>query len=143
MTTGIPEVIVRLVDGPRRLGDYEVYNADEAYRLLANELRDADRETLIVLCLDACLRPINYNIVAIGSFRQLQMPIANVFKVAILSNAAFIILAHNHPSGDPEPSDEDIENTRRVKEIGEILGIPLLEHIVIGNDGFVSMYIRM
>ena len=106
-------------------------------------MRDADRETLIVLCLDACLRPINYNIVAIGSLRQLQMPIANVFKVAILSNAAFIILAHNHPSGDPEPSDEDIENTRRVKEIGEILGIPMLEHIVIGNDGFVSMFIRM
>lgn len=77
------------------------------------------------------------------STRSVHHPIANVFKVAILSNAAFIILAHNHPSGDPEPSDEDIENTRRVKEIGEILGIPLLEHIVIGNDGFVSIYIRM
>lgn len=143
MTARLPEVIVRLVDGPRRLGDDEVYNADEAYRLLANELRDVDRETLIVLCLDACLRPINYSIVAIGSLRQLQMPIANVFKVAILSNAAFIVLAHNHPSGDPEPSDEDLENTRKAKEIGEILGIPLLEHLVIGEDGYVSMLHRM
>ena len=93
----------------------------------------------LLLCLDACLRPINYSIVAIGSLRQLQMPIANVFKVAILSNAAFIVLAHNHPSGDPEPSDEDLENTRKAKEIGEILGIPLLEHLVIGEDGYVSI----
>lgn len=143
MTCGLQEAIVRLVEGPRRLGDDEIYNVDEAYKLLWNEFKDADREVTIVLSLDACLRPINYNVVSVGSLRRSEASIANIFKAAILSNAGFIVLAHNHPSGDPDPSESDYVITRKTKEAGELLGIPLLDHIVIGEEGFVSIFDRM
>lgn len=143
MACGLPEVIVRLVEGPRRLGDDEIYNVDEAYKLLWNEFKNADREVTIVLSLDAYLRPINYCVISVGSLRRSEASLVNIFKVAILSNAGFIVLAHNHPSGDPEPSENDYVITGKVKEAGELLGIPLLDHIVIGEEGFVSIFDRM
>ncbi len=143
MACGLPEVMVRLVEGPRRLGDDEIYNVDEAYKLLWSEFKDADREVTIVLLLDTCLRPINYSVVSVGSLRRSEASLANIYKTAILSNAGYIVLAHNHPSGDPEPSENDYSITGKVKEAGELLGIPLLDHIVIGEEGFVSIFDRM
>ena len=64
------------------------------------------------------------------------MKIDKVFKPAIITNAASIILAHNHPSGDPKPSQEDLTITKRLKEAGELLGIPVLDHIIIGYSYF-------
>ena len=143
MACGLPEVMVRLVEGPRRLGDDEIYNVDEAYKLLWDEFKDVDREVTIVLSLDVCLRPVNYSVVSVGSLHRSEASLANIYKAAILSNAAFIVLAHNHPSGDPEPSENDYVITGKVKEAGELLGIPLLDHIVIGEEGFVSIFERM
>lgn len=60
-------------------------------------------------------------------------------KPAILSNAASILIGHNHPSGNPKPSHEDIEVTKRLMEVGKILGIELLDHIILGDDEFVSL----
>lgn len=105
----------------------------EAFRFL----KDETKEYFISLLLDGKNRVMCMDIVSIGSLNQSIVHPREVFKTAMLTSAAAIILAHNHPSGDPSPSREDMEITRRLKEAGELLGIKLLDHIIIGET-FVS-----
>lgn len=102
-------------------------------------LQDLDREQLIVCCLDTKNQPTAINVVSVGSLNTSIVHPREVFKPAILSNSASIILFHNHPSGDPEPSKEDISISQRIKESGIILGIKLIDHIIIGNDSYCSL----
>lgn len=102
-------------------------------------LEDLDREQLIVCCLDTKNQPTAINVVSVGSLNTSIVHPREVFKPAILSNSASIILFHNHPSGDPEPSKEDISISERIKESGIILGIKLIDHIIIGNDSYCSL----
>ena len=102
-------------------------------------LQDLDREQLIVCCLDTKNQPTAINVVSVGSLNTSIVHPREVFKPAILSNSASIILFHNHPSGDSEPSKEDISITERIKESGIILGIKLIDHIIIGNDSYCSL----
>lgn len=102
-------------------------------------LQDLDREQLIVCCLDTKNQPTAINVVSVGSLNTSIVHPREVFKPAILSNSASIILFHNHPSGDPEPSKEDISITERIKESGIILGIKVIDHIIIGNDSYCSL----
>ena len=96
-------------------------------------LDELDREELIVACLNAKNEVNSVNVVSIGSLNNSIVHPREVFKTAILSNAASIVMIHNHPSGDVTPSKEDKEITLRIKESGTILGICLLDHIIIGN----------
>jgi len=90
--------------------------------------------------LDGKNQVLGFNVVSIGSLTAALVHAREVFKPAILGNAAAIILVHNHPSGDPEPSAEDQALTARLKQAGELLGIRVLDHVVIGDDGrHVSM----
>lgn len=112
----------------------------EAAGLGKRFLEDLDREQVIVCCLDNKNQPVSINVVSVGTLNSSLVHPREVFKTAILSNAASIILFHNHPSGDPEPSQEDINITTRIKDAGSILGIELLDHIIIGsNDTFLSL----
>lgn len=101
-------------------------------------LKEEDREKLIVCCLDTKNQPTAINVVSVGSLNSSIVHPREVFKSAILSNSASIILFHNHPSGDVKPSNEDKLITERIKESGEILGIKLLDHIIIGNNSYKS-----
>lgn len=101
-------------------------------------LDELDREELIVACLNAKNEVNSINVVSIGSLNNSIVHPREVFKTAILSNAASIVMIHNHPSGDVTPSKEDKEITLRIKESGIILGIKLLDHIIIGNDTYYS-----
>lgn len=101
-------------------------------------LDELDREELIVACLNAKNEVNSVNVVSIGSLNNSIVHPREVFKTAILSNAASIVMIHNHPSGDVTPSKEDKEITLRIKESGTILGIKLLDHIIIGNDTYYS-----
>ena len=96
-------------------------------------LEYADREKLIVCCMDTKNQPLCINVVSIGSLNSSIVHPREVFKVAILSNAASIIIFHNHPSGDTTPSSEDINVTNRLKEAGKLIGIDLIDHIIIGS----------
>lgn len=112
----------------------------EAAGLGKRFLEDLDREQVIVCCLDNKNQSVSINVVSVGTLNSSLVHPREVFKTAILSNAASIILFHNHPSGDPEPSQEDINITTRIKDAGGILGIELLDHIIIGsNDTFLSL----
>lgn len=111
------------ISGPR-------YSADIIRKFIDN----SDREILILMALDTKNKVNSITIVSIGSLNSSIVHPREVFKTAILSNAASIIIGHNHPSGDPTPSKEDISITLRLKECGSILGIELLDHIIIGDD---------
>jgi DNA repair protein RadC len=97
-------------------------------------LEDADREVLIVCCLDTKNQPQSVNVASVGSLNSSIVHPREIFKVAILSNSATIIIFHNHPSGHVEPSEEDITITKRLKECGKLMGIELLDHIIIGSE---------
>lgn len=94
-----------------------------------------DREMFMVACLDSKNTPNLLEIVSLGSLSATIVHPREVMKLAVLSNSAAIIVAHQHPSGDPSPSKEDIEVTRRLAEAGKLLGIDLLDHVIIGQDG--------
>ena len=92
----------------------------------------------VAVLLDGKNGIIGFNVVSIGSLTAALVHPREVFKPAILANAAALILAHNHPSGDPEPSDEDKAITGRLRHAGELLGIRILDHLVIGDGSFRS-----
>lgn len=89
---------------------------------------------MILLCLDSKNQPTAINTVSIGCLNSSIVHPREVFKVAILSNSASIIVYHNHPSGDIKPSKDDINITQRLKESGKILGIDLIDHIIVGSN---------
>ena len=97
-------------------------------------LWDADREHCLVIMLNGKNRITAINTVSIGTLTSSLVHPREVFKPAILTNAASIILAHNHPSGDPMPSEDDLNITIRLKAAGELLGISVLDHIIIGDS---------
>ncbi|MRR06215.1 MAG: DNA repair protein RadC, partial [Deltaproteobacteria bacterium] len=105
------------------------------------DLRLETKEHFITLHLDGKNRILCIDRVSVGSLNQSIVHPREVFKSAVYSSAAAIILVHNHPSLDPAPSREDIEITRRLKECGELLGIKLLDHIIVG-DSYVSFVER-
>jgi DNA repair protein RadC len=94
---------------------------------------DADREHFVVVLLDRKNQVIGMNTVSIGSLTASIVHPRETFKAAILSNAAAIICGHNHPSGDPQPSQEDRVLTARLVEAGKLLGISVLDHIILGT----------
>ena len=106
----------------------------EAVRdVMRDVLKDLDREMVCVVNLDNKMKPINYNVVSIGSIDQSMVPIQNVYKSSILSNAASIMLLHNHPSGDVSPSSPDFDVTKKLVEAGKLMGIPVIDHLIIGG----------
>ena len=107
----------------------------DAVELGRKFLDEADREKLVVCCLDTKNQPLSMSVVSIGSLNSSIVHPREVFKVAILSNAASIILFHNHPSGIADPSKEDVSITHRLKEAGKLIGIELIDHIIIGSEG--------
>ena len=117
----------------------KIISPKEVYKIVSEYLNGVDREHLVLLTLDTknCINSITT--VSIGSLNTSIVHPREVFKTAIISNASSIILAHNHPSGDPTPSKEDINITDRIKESGKILGIDLLDHLIIGDDSYISL----
>lgn len=119
------------IDTKRFISPQQVY---EMFRDLILETK----EHFLCIHLDGKNRILCLDRVAIGSLNQCVVHTREVMKSALLSSAAGIILLHNHPSGDPSPSKEDLAITKRLKEAGELIGIPVLDHIIIGDSQYVS-----
>ena len=112
----------------------------DAVNVTGEILKSSDREQMVAILLDTKNGVNGLHVVSVGDLSSAVVHPREVFKAAILANAASLILAHNHPSGDPTPSPEDIAVTRRIAEAGELLGIELLDHVVVGHGGrFVSL----
>ena len=103
------------------------------------EMERLDREQFVCCHLDIRHRLISREVVSIGHLSSALVHPREVFKAAILANAASIALVHNHPSGDPEPSREDHDITRRLVHAGLLLGIPVVDHVIVATGGTVSM----
>ena len=117
----------------------KIHGPKDAYELVRNTLEDADRETFMVIYLNTKNEPTAIHTVSVGTLNSSLVHPREVFKAALMVNTSSLILAHNHPSGDPEPSREDIDITRRLVEAGNILGIQILDHLVVGNGRYRSL----
>ena len=113
--------------------------AQQAAALLRQYLGAVDREHFVVILLDRKNAPIGLNTVSIGSLTASVVHMREVFKPAIVANAAALMCCHNHPSNDPTPSREDRALTQRLVEAGKLLGIPLIDHIILG-DGSTAYF---
>ena len=135
----IPMVSLRIVR--ERSVQYPIrklVNAQAAYDLFRGIGEDLDREAMWVACLDSKNRVLCLSQVALGALNQMCTEPREVLKVAVVSNAASFITVHNHPSGDPDPSQEDRCITVRLKEASQVLGIKLLDHLIVGDGRFYS-----
>ena len=117
----------------------KISSPEEVYRLLYPGMQETKREMFIELCLDTKNQVIRQETISIGSLNANVVHPREVFKTAIRESAAHIIVAHNHPSGDPTPSREDIEITKKLVETGNIMGISVLDHVIIGDGRHFSM----
>ena len=133
MESGIRMKIIRELTG-----DYTINNAKDVYKYL-EEFKNQDREHFIVIGLDSKNKPCYREIVHIGTLNKTVIHPREVFKKAIMMSSNSLIIAHNHPSGDTAPSQEDIKVTNDLKKCGEILQINLLDHIIIGKDSYKSI----
>lgn len=113
----------------------KIESPNEGVELVRKYLENFDREKLIVVGLDNRNQPTFIDTISIGTINSSLVHPREVFKSAILSNSASIIMFHNHPSGETEASKEDINITYRIKEVGKIIGINLIDHIIIGSNG--------
>lgn len=116
------------VSDPRTLAEY-----------FMEILRHEKNECFMVTLIDAKCKMMGYEVVSKGSLTASIVHPREVYKVAIKKSAHSIIVLHNHPSGDPTPSEEDLQITKRLKSVGEVIGIPLLDHIIIGDNSYKSL----
>ncbi len=116
---------------------------DDLVRLIRSRLLGKEKECFLVIPLNRRNVVLGYEeIVSVGTLDSSLVDTREVFKKAILKNAASVIIAHNHPSGNTEPSPEDIDITRRLVKAGDTLGIPVLDHIIVSDEGFTSLKSR-
>lgn len=129
---GIPVVSIKLVREPSPFEGKTVESISDAKDFIRELIGDCDRELFCVLNLKSNGEVINYNIVSMGTLNSTLISPREVFKASILSNAASIVAFHNHPSGSLQPSCEDRLTTERLVFCGNILDIPLADHIIVG-----------
>ncbi len=127
-------VAVRLVKDAPLMSKNPINTPEEAVRLLGDYLCEMDREVICVINLRSDGAPINCTVCSVGALDQAIAHPRELMKTAILSNAVNIIMMHNHPSANLNPSKEDTMITDRMVTVCEILGIPLVDHIIVGGD---------
>jgi len=123
----------------RRTPRLYVSGPSDVAELFMREMGGLDREHFRALLLDTKNRILGVRTISIGSLNSSVVHAREVFKAAVAESAQAIVLIHNHPSGLPEPSSEDVAVTRRLAEAGRILGIEILDHVIVGDQGFSSL----
>ena len=130
---------IKLVKEGTPLYTTPISSPADAVAFFQEQLGSAVQETFAALFLNARNVPVGWREISKGSVSASLVHPREVFLPAIKLTASSLILAHNHPSGDPTPSQDDIQLTRRLKEAGELLGIDVLDHLIITADDFVSL----
>lgn len=127
-------VSVRLVRDAPIFSEQKIVNPESAIAVVGELLCEIDREVVCIINLKSDGSPINCNIASMGAINQAIVEPREIFKSAILSNAAAMIMVHNHPSGNLEPSKEDTMITDRILTLSAYMGIPLKDHVNVGGD---------
>jgi len=119
--------------------DVEIKNPDVLVKMIRASIKDKAKEHFKLVLLNSRNKVIGISDVSIGTLTANLVHPREVFKEAIIHNAANIILVHNHPSGNPEPSEDDVKITERLINAGKLLDINVLDHVIIGHDSFISL----
>lgn len=133
------ELANRLKDDPESVKKPIVKTPEDVISLVQRKLKGKKKEYFLVLSLDTRGKLIKTSEVSVGSLDSSIVHPREVFKEALTASAASVIFVHNHPSGDPEPSEDDIKLTKRLADAGEILGIDVLDHVITGDNDFRSL----
>jgi DNA repair protein RadC len=131
------EVVVN-EDSAKYFEGNSIRNSRDIYELF-NYLSRETKEYFIAIHLDTKNKIVCVDTISVGSLTSSIVHPREVFKSVLLSSAASITIVHNHPSGTPEPSKDDLNITKRLREVGEFLGIPVIDHIIIGNGSYISL----
>jgi len=126
----------------RGKGPKAIRGPDDVVALVGRKLKREQREHFLVLLLNARHEVIGRETISIGSLNASIVHPREVFQPAIVQSAASIVLIHNHPSGDPEPSEEDLSITKRLVQVGELVGVGVLDHVIIASRGVMSFRSR-
>ncbi len=133
------EMANRLDSYSNSTGNLPVKSPDDVVGLVRGRLKDKKKEHFLALLLDSRSRLIKMAEISVGSLDGSIVHPREVFKEAVAASAASAIFVHNHPSGDPEASEDDIRLTKRLFEVGEIMGIDVLDHIIVGGKKYLSL----
>ena len=117
----------------------KIVRPEDIYKLVMADLRHLKKEVLKTILLNTKNEVISIEVVSMGSLNASIVHPREVFSIAIRKSAASIIVTHNHPSGNPEPSKEDVNITKRLVDAGKIIGIELIDHVIIGDGRFTSL----
>jgi DNA repair protein RadC len=134
--------LARRISKSEKENNAPIRSPEDIAQRFGPQLRDLKQEVFMVLCLNSANKIINERIITKGLLNSSLTHPREVFREAILENAASVILLHNHPSGNLEPSREDISITKQIVEAGKIIGISVHDHIIIAGDGFTSLMER-
>ena len=118
---------------------FQVTEPSEVATILHDYFRDKDREEFLIVLLDTANTVTGLSQISVGGLSSSVVEPRQIFKTAILANAAALILAHQHPSGNPEPSREDIQITSQIAEAGEVMDIPIHDHLIITEADYTSL----
>lgn len=132
------ELSRRILSQAKWFSNKKVTSPQEIADVFIPLLRDDNKEKFIVVCLNSSNKIIKHEIISIGNLNSSVVHPREIFKVAIDCASASIILIHNHPSGNPEPSNEDIRITKKIVDSGKILDIPVFDHLIIAGETYTS-----
>jgi DNA repair protein RadC len=118
--------------------NFDIKNPEAVVKAIRASIKDKAKEHFKLILLNPRNKIIGISTISIGTLNASLVHPREVFKDAIVHSAASVVLAHNHPSGDPEPSEDDLTITKRLTEAGKILGVEVIDHIIVGKNGFFS-----
>ena len=130
--------LARRISGGSFMKSRVYSHAADIYKLIKPYLMSREKEHFLIVCLDSRRRLISIENLSIGTVNQAIVHPREVFRPAIAKSAAFIVLAHNHPSGDTNPSLDDMQVTDRLVEASKLVGIPIIDHLIVSDKEFLS-----
>jgi DNA repair protein RadC len=132
------EISRRILSKTKWFSQQKITSPQDIADIFIPMLRDEVKEKFIVVCINSANRIIKQEVISVGNLNSSVIHPREIFKVAIDNSSASIILIHNHPSGNPEPSNEDIQITKKIVESGKILDIPVFDHLIIAGETYTS-----
>lgn len=132
------ELSRRILSQSKWFSNRKITSPQDIAEIFIPILRDEIKEKFIVVCLNSANKVIKYETISVGNLNSSVVHPREIFKVAIDNSSASIILIHNHPSGNPEPSNEDIRITKKIVESGKIMDIPVFDHLIIAGETYTS-----
>ena len=132
------EINRRIESQSKWMSDKRITSPKDVADIFIPLLRDEVKERFILVCLNSANKIIKYEVISVGNLNSSVVHPREIFKAAIENNSASVLLIHNHPSGNPEPSNEDIAITKKIVEAGKILDIPVFDHLIIAGNLFTS-----